>query len=100
MRLCGLGLVENPGRFDVAIMQALLESLDSGSVIRVPFSQNLVKAPAGFDGILLLLLDYRLEPLHFGRLAGKGSFRARRVRRSLDKVGAMPLESGLEAPDS
>ena len=37
MRLCGLGLVENPGRFDVAVMQALLEALDGATVVGVPF---------------------------------------------------------------
>ena len=69
-------------------------------VVGIALGKNLFEAFVRLDGIVLALPERRLKPFHLVRLAGKGSFRARRVRRSLDKVGAMPLESGLESPDA
>ena len=70
MRLSGLRFFQNTSRLRIPISDARLQALDRRTIIRVPFSQNLVEALARLDGILIFLLDYRLEPLHFVRLAG------------------------------
>ena len=68
--LCGLGLFQNTSRLRITISDTRLEAFDGSSVVGVALRKNLFEAFVRLDGILLPLADYRLEPLHFVRLAG------------------------------